>query len=95
MSVFPGSPALESRELAMAIPAPMHIEPHVPRVTLNPAVVAVARHVLVVVYGADKAAIMADVLGPVIDPQRWPAQLARREGATWILDEAAASKLRD
>jgi 6-phosphogluconolactonase len=95
MSVFPGSPALESRELAMAIPAPTHIEPHVPRVTLNPAIVAVARHVLVVVYGADKATIMADVLGPVVDPRRWPAQLARREGATWILDEAAASKLRD
>ncbi len=42
LSVFPGSPALTSRELALAIPAPTHVEPHVERVTLNPAVVAAA-----------------------------------------------------
>ena len=39
LSVFPGSPALDSLELALGIPAPTHIEPHVERVTLNPAVV--------------------------------------------------------
>ena len=93
MSVFPGSPALDSPELAMAIPAPTHIEPHVARVTLNPAIIGAARHVLVVVQGADKAPAMAQVFGPVIDPRRWPAQLARIGGASWILDEAAASKL--
>ena len=31
--------------------------------------------------------------GPARDPRRGPAQLARREGAVWILDEAAASRL--
>ena len=36
---------------------------------------------------------MAIVLGPERDPRRWPAQLARRSGATWILDEAAAAAL--
>ena len=56
LSVFPGSAAFDSTELALAIPAPTHIEPHVERVTLNPAIVGVARHVLVVAYGADKAA---------------------------------------
>jgi len=93
LSVFPGSPALEARELALAIPAPMHVEPHVERVTLNPAVIGVARQVIVVVNGAEKALVLADVLGPERDPRRWPAQLARREGAVWILDEAAASRL--
>jgi 6-phosphogluconolactonase len=93
LSVFPGSPALDSTELAMAIPAPTHVEPHVERVTLNPAVIGVARQVIVVVQGADKAATLAQVLGPERDPRRWPAQLARREGAVWILDEAAASGL--
>src|SRR5690349_6657579 len=34
LSVFPGSPALGSDELALAIPAPTHIEPHLERVTL-------------------------------------------------------------
>ena len=93
LSVFPGSPALDSRELAMAIPAPTHVEPHVARVTLNPAVIGVARQVIVVITGAEKAAVVADILGPERDPRRWPGVLARREGSVWILDEAAASRL--
>ncbi len=93
LSVFPGSGAFESMDWALAIPAPTHIEPHVERVTLNPALLAVAREILVVMHGAGKAAILADIFGPEIDPTRWPAQLTRREGATWILDEAAAASL--
>ena len=93
LSVFPGSSAFESKDWALAIPAPTHIEPHVQRVTLNPALLAVAREILVVMHGAGKAAILADIFGPEIDPTRWPAQLTRREGATWILDEAAAASL--
>jgi 6-phosphogluconolactonase len=94
MSVFPASPALDSPDLALAIPAPTHIEPHVERVTLNPAVIAEARAVLVVAHGADKAAILAEILGADRDPRRLPAQLARLPGATWILDAAAAAGLR-
>ena len=55
LSVFPGSAALDSTELALAIPAPTHIEPHVERVTLNPAIVRVARELLAVVTGDEKA----------------------------------------
>jgi len=93
LSVFPGSAAFESKDWALAIPAPTHIEPHVERVTLNPALLAVARQILVVMHGAGKAAILADIFGPEVDPTRWPAQLTRRAGATWILDEAAAASL--
>ena len=93
LSVFAGSAAFDSPELALAIPAPTHIEPHVERVTLNPAVIGAARTVLVAAYGADKAAALAATFGAVRDPRRWPAQLARRPGATWILDEAAAAAL--
>ena len=93
LSVFPGSAAFESKDWALAIPAPTHIEPHVERVTLNPAILAVARQILVVMHGAGKAAILADIFGPEVDPTRWPAQLTRRAGATWILDEAAAASL--
>ena len=93
LSVFPGSEAFESTAWALAIPAPTHIEPHVERVTLNPSILAVAREVLVVMHGADKAAILGDIFGPGLDPRRWPAQLTRRAGATWILDEAAATDL--
>jgi 6-phosphogluconolactonase len=93
LSVFPGSPALGAAELALAIPAPTHIEPHIERVTLNPAVVGSARRVLVVATGAGKAAVLGEVFGAARDPARWPAQLARRAGATWILDAAAAAGL--
>ena len=76
LSVFPGSPALDAKELALAIPAPTHIGPHLERVTLNPAVVGAAARVLVVVSGADKAATIASIFGSERDPRRWPAQLA-------------------
>jgi 6-phosphogluconolactonase len=93
LSVFPGSPAFAAEALALAIPAPTHIEPHVERVTLNPALLRVAREVLVVAFGSGKAATVAQVFGPERDPGRWPAQIAARTGATWILDEPAASAL--
>jgi 6-phosphogluconolactonase/glucosamine-6-phosphate isomerase/deaminase len=60
---------------------------------LNPAIVGVAREVIVVVHGQEKAAVLGQIFGPDRDPRRWPSQLARREGAVWILDEAAASRL--
>ncbi len=93
LSVFPGSETFDKDDTALAVPAPTHIEPHVARVTLNPRVLDVARRIIVVSHGAAKAAILAEVLGPVRDDRRWPAQLARRAGATWILDEAAASAI--
>jgi 6-phosphogluconolactonase len=93
LSVFPDSEALSSRDWALAIPAPTHIEPHVPRVTVNPAVLDVARSIIVVCQGASKADIVGTIFGEERDVRRWPAQLARRSGATWILDETAAGKL--
>ena len=93
MSVFPDSETFDRDDTVLSVPAPTHVEPHVARVTLNPRVLDVARRIIVVAYGAPKASILADVLGPVRDERRWPAQLARRPGATWILDEAAASAI--
>jgi 6-phosphogluconolactonase len=93
LSVFPGSPLLEEYAWAIAVPAPTHIEPHVARVSLNPGILAAARLPMVVAHGAGKAAILASVLEGPLDVQRWPAQVARRSGATWFLDRAAAADL--
>ena len=93
LSVFPGSAAFDSDRWALAIPAPTHIEPHVARVTLNPSTVRVARRVLAVVLGASKAEIVGRLFREPSDPRALPAQLAIRDGATWILDEAAAAQL--
>lgn len=93
LSVFPGSAALTSSELALAIPAPTHVEPHVERVTLNPSILASADELLAITHGAAKAAAIGEIFGPLRDPGRWPAQLARRSGAIWLIDEAAAAQL--
>ncbi len=63
------------------------------RITLNPSIVGAARRVVVVSNGASKAATLGQVFSDPVDPRRLPAQLARRDGATWILDEAAAANL--
>jgi 6-phosphogluconolactonase len=94
LSVFPGSETFDKDDTVVSVPAPTHVEPHVARVTLNPRVLDVARRIIVVCHGAAKAAILGEVLGPERDERRWPAQLARHAGATWILDEAAAATLR-
>jgi 6-phosphogluconolactonase len=93
LSVFPGSPLFDSEAWVGAVPAPTHIEPHVARVSLNPRILEVARRPIVVIHGAAKAEMVATVLGDEHDIRRWPAQLARREGARWFLDRAAAASL--
>ena len=94
LSVFPGSPALlPDAPLVLGIPAPTHIGPHLPRVTLSPAVLRAARHILVLVPGEAKAPTIAAVFGETRDPMRWPAQLALRENATWLLDAGSGAGL--
>ena len=93
LSVFPNSNAFDRDEWAMGVPAPTHVEPHVPRVTLNPSLVGAAHEVMVVSHGEGKAEILRDVLRGPLEPRRLPAQLARRLGATWFLDQAAARLL--
>jgi 6-phosphogluconolactonase len=94
LSVFPGSAALAAgAPLAMPVPPPTHIGPSVARVTLHPGVVTAARSVLLMVGGAAKASVLADVLegDPTID---WfPARLARIDTATWLLDLGSAHDL--
>ncbi len=94
LSVFPGSPALVvGAPIAMPIAAPSHIGPAWPRVTLGPAVIGAARQVLLTAGGAAKAPTVVDVLGPVWDPMRLPAQLCRIDTATWLLDTDSAALL--
>ena len=93
LSVFPNSAAFDRTEWALGVPAPTHVEPHVPRVTLNPAIVPAAAELLVVSHGAEKAAVLHDILHGERNVRALPAQLARRPGATWILDRDAARLL--
>ena len=93
MSVFPGSATFDSPAWTAAVPAPTHVEPHIERVTLTPGVLAAAHRILMVVTGAGKAEIVAQIFAPERDERRLPGQLVRRPGVTWILDAAAAGGL--
>lgn len=66
------------------------------RVTLTPVVINAARAVSFVVSGAAKAERLHDVLEGPRAPERLPAQVIRptRGHLTWLVDEAAASRLR-
>jgi 6-phosphogluconolactonase len=92
-SVFPDSPLLDATAWASAVPAPTHVEPHVERVSLHPRFLVAARVPIVVAFGAGKAEVIAQVMGAKRDVRRLPAQLARRPGAVWVMDEAAAAGL--
>jgi 6-phosphogluconolactonase len=94
LSVFPGSAALAvDGPAALAIPAPTHIGPSVPRVTLHPAVIGAARSVLLMVGGAAKATVLAEVLEGDPTIETYPARLARIDTATWLLDPGSARDL--
>jgi 6-phosphogluconolactonase len=94
LSAFPGGPALDpASPIVLDVPAPSHIEPHVPRVTLHTRLVTAARAVIVMCPGAIKAERVAEVLAGPLHPERLPAQLALGPNATWILDTAAAARL--
>lgn len=92
-SVFPGSATWDDPAWAQAVPAPSHIAPHVDRVTLHPRVVDAARLPIAVAHGPSKAAIIGRIFGPREDERVLPALLARRPGAVWVLDRAAAAQM--
>lgn len=92
--LFPHSPALEvQEELCVATEAPDGEA----RLTVTYPVVNAARRVWFLVSGADKAGMVAEVLEGLRVPRAVPAQgVSPVHGVlTWLLDEAAASELRD
>ncbi|MCI0346740.1 MAG: 6-phosphogluconolactonase [Chloroflexi bacterium] len=93
LSVFPRSNAWDAETWAMGIPAPTHVEPHVPRVTLHPEVLRVTPRLIVVAVGDSKVEPIGHVFGERVDVRTLPAQTARRAGALWILDAATAREL--
>jgi 6-phosphogluconolactonase len=93
LSIFPGSAAFDARGWVVSVPAPTHVAPHVARVSLTPGALDVTPALVPMAFGAAKAAILASVLAGPRDERRLPAQRARRAGATWILDTAAAGML--
>jgi len=94
LSVFPGSTlALEGAPVAAGVPAPTHIEPHVPRLSFSLGVLAAAREVLALAPGAGKAEALARIFSGATAVVDAPAKAALIPTATWLLDTASAAKL--
>ena len=94
LSVFPGSPlALEGAPVAAVVPAPTHIEPHVPRLSFSLGVLASARAVIPLAPGAGKAEALARIFASSTKVTDAPAKGALIPTAMWLLDTASAANL--
>lgn len=93
LSVFPGSFVFDQPGWVAAVPAPTHVEPHVPRVTMHPSLVIAARSVLVVTAGAAKAEVLEQAWAGG-DPRDLPLRTTLSANATWLVDEAAGRLIR-
>lgn len=92
LSAFPGGEALtDEAPVVMAVPAPQHIEPRVPRITLAPRLLMAAGLIVLMVPGAAKRDAVRLCLGPRLDREHVPAQWALRPNAVWLLDAASAT----
>lgn len=94
-SLFPGNTV--PREGAQLVAAPWVEKFNVYRITLTPAVLNHAAQVAFLASGAEKAAIIAEVIDGPVQPDLLPAQLIRPERVPvlWLLDAGAAGKLKD
>lgn len=93
-SLFPHQPSLHEQErLVMPVTVP---KPPPPRLTFTPPLLNAAIHVLFLVTGADKAEALQAVLEGPYQPDEYPAQVVRptKGEVTWIIDTAAAAKLK-
>jgi len=93
-SLFPGSTAVWEQQRWVTSAFVEKLGAH--RVTLTPPVLNGAAHVLFLVAGEEKAETVEEVLLGEFDPGRLPSQIVRpKEGhVTWLIDEAAARRLR-
>jgi 6-phosphogluconolactonase len=93
-SLFPHQPSLhEQQRLVMSVTVP---KPPPPRLTFTPPVLNAAKHVLFLVTGKEKEDAVQAVLEGDYQPDEYPAQIVQpRQGkVTWMLDTAAAAKLK-
>ena len=90
-ALFPGSPALEEKdELCTAVDRPDGLR----GLTLTPPAILSARRILLLVTGEGKAGTVARAVQGGDDPATLPVRmLAAHPDATFLVDDAAASRL--
>lgn len=91
-SLFPGSPISQSAELVKAVSKPGE---KIERITFTPALIKNAKHILILVTGKNKAAVLKEVLEKK-SKSLYPVQLVgpKHGKLLWYVDAAAGSKLK-
>jgi 6-phosphogluconolactonase len=92
-SLFPGSPALREKDSWVVSNWVERLKSH--RITMTYPVLNSAREVVLLVGGAEKAPIVAAVLGKTSAAPLYPVQAVKLWNGTkrWMLDQAAAARL--
>ncbi|MFB3820389.1 MAG: 6-phosphogluconolactonase [Candidatus Methylomirabilales bacterium] len=92
-SLFPGSPALTEDNRLVVATFVQKVNGW--RLTATPRLLNAARHVIFLVTGAEKAAIVREVLRGPVAPERLPAQIVQPgDGRVeWLLDRDAGKLL--
>jgi len=96
LSLFPGkSEALHERKHRVV--ATSHPNHKHPRVTLTAWAANTSEHIVSLVRGAEKAAVLKAVLEGSHQPQKYPIQLIQPTSGqlTWMLDQSVAAQLRN
>jgi 6-phosphogluconolactonase len=94
-SLFPDTQALKANKEIAVENYVEKLNAH--RVTLTALTLNNARNVAFLVAGAEKAATLKQIVEDQPQPQRYPCQLIKPANGTllWMVDEAAASQLRE
>lgn len=92
-SLFPGTAAVHERARLVAAPWVEKLNSF--RITMTPAVLCNATHVVFAAGGADKAETLRQVLHGDFQPDVYPSQVVKPTQGTllWLVDEAAARLL--
>ena len=92
-SLFPETPAL--KEKSHLVVANWVEKLHASRITLTLPVLNAARELVFLVSGADKAAVLHEVLEGNAPPEKYPSKLVlpNHGKLIWLIDRAAASEL--
>jgi 6-phosphogluconolactonase len=94
-SLFPGHASV--RETTRWVAAEYIDKLGMWRITLTPPLLNAARHLIVLVAGADKAARLREVLAGPYQPEQLPVQAIQptQGELVWMVDQAAAQQLSD
>ena len=94
-SLFPGKPAVRVADRWVTSSPPGDLPPPVDRVTMTYPLLNAARHVVFLVAGEKKAIVVKEILKENPGRDKYPAAgiVPAAGSLTWLLDEAAASRL--